>query len=66
MLARRIVSVVSRFGSEKNNALAILNPSEKESYLRLIEENARLEYKPYPALPHQDPNSPQYVACELD
>ena len=25
-----------------------------------------MDYKTYPALPHQDPHSHDYVACELD
>lgn len=66
LVARRITSVIYRFSSNKNNALAVLSNSEKENYIRRLEENALVDYKSYPALPHQDPNSPDYVACELD
>lgn len=34
--------------------------------LAKIEENAYVEYKQYPYLPHQDPKSKQYIASELD
>ena len=66
MLARKIANALCRFSSEKCNALSLLSLEEKESYLRQIEENAVMDYKTYPALPHQDPSSPHYVACELD
>lgn len=36
MLARKIASVMGRFGSNKNNALCVLDLNEKEAYLRLI------------------------------
>jgi len=63
MLARRITSAAWRFCSNKNNALQLLSLSEKEAYLKVLEENAVFDYKVYPALPHQDPSSPSYVAC---
>lgn len=66
MLARRIFSTVARFSTYKNNALSLLNVSEKEAYAKLLEENVYINYKTYPALPHQDPHSPEYVASELD
>ena len=66
MLARKITAVVARFGSNQINALTLLNISEKESYAKLLEENALLNYKIYPALPHQDTHSPDYVHNELD
>jgi hypothetical protein len=34
--------------------------------LAAIEENAYVEYKKYPYMPHQDPRSRQYIASELD
>jgi len=34
--------------------------------LAAIEQNAFVEYKQYPYLPHQDPNSKEYIASELD
>lgn len=34
--------------------------------LSQIEDNAYVEYKQYPYLPHQDPNSKAYIASELD
>ena len=66
MLARRIANAVYCFSSGKNNALQIMPSSEKEAYLRKIEENAVYDYKAYPALPHQDPTSADYVSCDLD
>lgn len=32
----------------------------------MLEENAVMNYKIYPALPHQDPASPEYIESELD
>lgn len=66
MLARRIFSTMARFSSTKNNSLSLLNTSEKEAYAKLLEENVYINYKTYPALPHQDPHSHEYVASELD
>jgi hypothetical protein len=66
MLSRTISKVLGRFSSSKNNALSLLNGSEKEAYARLLEENVYINYKTYPSLPHQDSHSPEYVACELD
>ena len=34
--------------------------------LEAIEQNAFVEYKQYPYLPHQDPKSKEYIASELD
>lgn len=58
MLSRRIATIVSRFSSGSNNAICLLDSSEKEGYLKLLEENVLVTYKTYPALPHQDPHSP--------
>jgi hypothetical protein len=58
--------MVARVGSDKNNALSLLDKTEKEAYLQQLEENALINYKVYPALPHQDPHSEEYVASELD
>jgi hypothetical protein len=66
MLTRTISNVLARFSSNKNNALCLLNVSEKETYARLLEENVLLAYKNYPAFPHQDPTSPEYIESELD
>jgi len=66
MLARKLAAVSACFGSNQINALTLLNKSEKESYAKLLEENALINYKVYPALPHQDPHSPDYVHSELD
>ena len=66
MLARKIATALCRFSSEKANSLMLCTHQEKENYLRQIEENAIMDYKTYPALPHQDPSSPQYIASELD
>jgi hypothetical protein len=66
ILARQLSRVVARFGSNQNNAILLLNESEKDAYLRVLEENALLNYKTYPALPHQDPTSPEYIHSELD
>lgn len=66
LLARQIAAVVGRFSSGKNNALCLLGAGEKEAYLKLLEENALVGYKVYPALPHQDPHSPEFIHSELD
>jgi hypothetical protein len=66
LLSRTLSRVFWRFSSHKNNSLALLQSSEKENYVRQLEENIYLNYKTYPALPHQDPSSPDYVHCELD
>ena len=36
MLARKIAAVAARFGSNKNNALSVLEQNEKETFLRQI------------------------------
>ena len=64
MLSRRITQLVAKFSEPRN--FAILARSEKEEYLRKLEENADLTYKVYPSLPHQDPNSPEYIPSEFD
>lgn len=66
LLSRTFSRVFGRFGSIKNNSLSLLLPQEKENYVRQLEENVYLNYRAYPALPHQDPSSPDYVHCELD
>jgi hypothetical protein len=67
LLARKIAVALNRFSSAPSfNALTLMNQSEKEQYAQLLEQNALLNYKVYPALPHQDPSSPDYVASELD
>lgn len=66
MLARKIFSTMARFSSNKNNSLSLLKTSEKEAYIKLLEDNVFINYKTYPALPHQDSHSPEYVASELD
>ena len=67
LLARKIAGALNRFSSGQTfNALTLMNQSEKEQYAQLLEQNALLNYKVYPALPHQDPSSPDYVASELD
>ena len=58
MLANRLATVARRFCSNKYNALQFLPQNEKEAYLKRIEENALFDYKVYPSLPHQDPQSP--------
>ena len=66
ILARRLSQVTARFGANKNNSLSLLGPFEKNDYLKTLEENAVLNYRSYPALPHQDPKSPEYIHSELD
>lgn len=66
MLARRILCTLARFSSDQNNAISLLTKSEKEAYAKLLEENVLINYKTYPALPHQDPHSHEYIASELD
>lgn len=61
MLARKFLTTFARFSSTSNNSLSLLNNSEKEAYAKLLEENVYINYKTYPALPHQDPHSPEYV-----
>ena len=48
------------------NTLAVMQKGEKEQYLQKLEENAKVTYKKYPHLPHQDPSSPEYIHSELD
>lgn len=57
MLSRQIRRVMLGFGHAKNNSLSLLEKTEKETYLEQLEENAVMNYKVYPALPHQDPRS---------
>ena len=64
MLARVITRMAPRFSTA--HSISLLRDSEKEAYAKLIEADAKIEYKVYPALPHQDPTSPEYIASELD
>ncbi len=66
MLQNRIYRALFRFSSKENRGLAFLTPKEKMDYLDKLEANAEVEYKKYPWLPHQDPNSPEYIHSELD
>lgn len=65
MLATRLARM-RRLFTNKNNSLSLMTLNEKEAYVKKIEDNVFMEYKVYPALPHQDPNSPEYVAADLD
>lgn len=65
MLSNYIGRVTARFCTGIRN-FALVPPSEKEAYLQKMQENAKLSYKQYPYLPHQDPNSPEYIYSELD
>lgn len=66
MLSRQIRRVMLGFGHAKNNSLSLLVKSEKVGYLEQLEENAVMNYKIYPALPHQDPISTEYIESDLD
>jgi hypothetical protein len=60
MLLRRFAYLSNKFST--NKSLNLLNSVEKEEYLKRLEENAFVDYKVYPLLPHQDPKSPEYIA----
>ena len=65
MLSKKILQTTLRYtGNIK--ALSVMNASEKEEYLRKLEQNAKVAYKKYPYQPHQDPSSPEYIHSELD
>ena len=65
MLSRIINRLAPRFGST-THSISLLKDNEKQAYAKLIESDAKVDYKVYPLLPHQDPSSPEFVECELD
>ena len=65
MLSRIITKLTPRFGNTAHS-VSLLRDAEKQAYANLVESDAKVDYKVYPLLPHQDPSSPEYVECELD
>ena len=65
MLSRKLCQLTNCLFSN-TKALGLLDANQKEAYLQKLEENAKMDYKKYPYLPHQDPASPEYVHSELD
>ena len=68
MLQRKITQIMGRFGTVPlvPQSVSLMKGSEKEAYLKKLEENAKVEYRVYPYKPHQDPSSPEYIPSELD
>ena len=62
----RVIQQINYRSTSVLNTLAVMQKNEKEQYLQKLEENAKVTYKKYPHLPHQDPSSPEYIHSELD
>ena len=65
MLSARFTRLINRCFSKETN-FGLIPTNQKQEYLKYLEANAKVEYKKYPSLPHQDPNSPEYIHNVLD